>query len=136
MARSYNASNLAPSVEHIYGLKDSEMIHGQSAITEWKYDDVPPMPLGNTPPEEKFDTHECIRREPESQSQIFHFFTTGYITQTCNGPCRKPYCEFLKKRKHDKDSSWDSENAAEMETEPERDPRILADLTDFLPRPV
>lgn len=54
-----------------------------SALTEYKYQDVPPSPFTNTPPSESWDTHECVRREATSQAQIFEFFTTGNIRQTC-----------------------------------------------------
>ena len=33
------------------------------------------------------DTHECPRRQPEAQAQIADFFSTGTITQTCDGVC-------------------------------------------------
>jgi hypothetical protein len=134
MARAYNASNIAPAVESVWGLQETSNTHVFSGLTEWKYDDVPPMPFGNTPPEASTDTHECIRREPESQSQIFHFFTTGEITQTCNGPCRKAQCEWLvTKRKSTRDMSGISELSAESESHEVRDSRILADLTEYLP---
>ena len=57
-----------------------------SGFTEYKYEDVPHMPFDNTPPSNTWDTHECVRREPTSQAQIFEFFTTGTIRQTCKGP--------------------------------------------------
>lgn len=75
-----------------------------SAITEWRYDNVPAMPFENIAPLQEFDTHECIRREPESQSQIFNFFTTGVIGQTCQDPsgCKKAECKWLEERRRAK----------------------------------
>lgn len=72
-----------------------------SGLTEWSYDDVPPMPFSNIAPSRDSDTHECIRREKDGQDQIFNFFTTGIISQTCSGPngCTRSTCAWLQQRR-------------------------------------
>jgi len=97
MARSFNATSIVPAVAPIYGLFNGSYIVNGSAITEWKYRDVPPMPETNIPPPEQYDTHECIRTEPEAQEQIFNFFTSGNITQTCppTTGCIKDQCAWI-----------------------------------------
>lgn len=90
LASSMGNADLASSL-HSNTLLDSQMSNVASAssasivsaLTEYKYEDVPPSPFTNTPPSETWDTHECVRREPTSQAQIFEFFTTGSIRQTC-----------------------------------------------------
>lgn len=51
---------------------------------------VPLVPFINVPPNDGFDTHECTRRAPTTQSQMAKFFFTGQIVNTCGGPCLYP----------------------------------------------
>lgn len=131
MARAYNGSNITPApFTNIFGLPNAnsvsevrikstkeisengeissefgnyanEIVQTASALTEWKYENVPPMPFSNIAPLFEFDTHECIRSESESQDQIYNFFTTGIISQTCPGPrgCTKATCAYLEAKR-------------------------------------
>ncbi|XP_064393364.1 uncharacterized protein LOC135340879 [Halichondria panicea] len=47
----------------------------------------PPEPLGNRPPDSKYDTHVRPRKSPLAQKQIDDFLRTGQVTNVCNGKC-------------------------------------------------
>jgi hypothetical protein len=95
MARAYNASTIFPQTRPIYGIAERPALFRGSAIVEWQYEDIPDAPVINVPPEAKYDTHECVRREPEAIDQIVSFLETGVVVQTCNGKCIKQACKFL-----------------------------------------
>lgn len=110
MARMIQAKNLMPAVGPIWGVSPTTASDNvtivssttHSAITEWRYENVPAMPFENIAPSEEYDTHECVRREPLGQDQIFEFFSSGIISQTCNGPCTKASCKILDERQRRK----------------------------------
>lgn len=51
---------------------------------------LPTVPFVNLPPNDGYDAHECPRRTPQAQYQMAHFFITGEIINTCDGPCNVP----------------------------------------------
>jgi len=87
-ARMYGAETIEAPVRAIFGVPDVPGVLTGSAIVEWEFDDVDPVPLDNVPvaPDLR-DPHECPRRIPEAQAQMAHFLETGEITDTCAGGC-------------------------------------------------
>lgn len=65
---------------------DTTVITSGNAIMGWDYG-FPLVPFINVPPSDGIDAHECPRRTPAAQQQMAHFFVTGEIINTCNGPC-------------------------------------------------
>ncbi len=101
VARAYGAVTLAPANRPIFGVEEVEAgAEGTNAnvLVEWKYTDLPDepdhveAPGANPPPPfddgRHLDPHECPRRQPQAQAQLWHFLTTGKVIQTCEGgPC-------------------------------------------------
>jgi hypothetical protein len=87
LARGVGAGTVAPQTRPVEGVEERAPGFVGSALVEWSYSDVPEAPVENLPPEGDLDTHECPRRQPEAQAQIADFFSTGTITQTCDGVC-------------------------------------------------
>ena len=87
MARSFGANTVAPETQPVFGVPEREAPFVGSALVEWRYTDVAPIPLENVPPDTSGDTHECPRREPAAQAQLAHFLEVGEVIQTCTGPC-------------------------------------------------
>jgi len=57
-------------------------------IVTWDFPGVPPVPEQNIPPPpDAPDTHEYPRRQDTAQEQMYNFFMTGGIINTCGGPC-------------------------------------------------
>ena len=69
-----------------------------SALVEWSYTDLPAEPVESVAPGAReliegtayddgrnLDPHECPRREPEAQDQLWTFLSTGRVVQTCGG---------------------------------------------------
>jgi hypothetical protein len=93
LARSVGAvmfeSNVHEPNETLFGfsfVKDTDVAH-TAAIMTWDFPQVPPVPQQDIPPTSDIDTHEGPRKEQTSQDMMYHFFTTGEIINTCNGPC-------------------------------------------------
>jgi hypothetical protein len=75
--------------QHIAGPTQTSMIVG------FDYG-APPVPPINVPPNKAFDSHEKPRRDKRAQDQMYQFFTTGVIVDTCNGQgCTKPPSDTL-----------------------------------------
>ena len=87
MARAFGAATVAPQAQAVFGIEERPAPFTGSALVEWIYSDVGPMPIENTHPPLETDTHECPRREPEAQEQLAHFLLTGEVIQTCDGAC-------------------------------------------------
>ena len=96
-ARAYSAYMPAPAVRPVWGLEEKDVGEGAtgSAYVEWLYTDLPDEPLSTLPPGSEdvlegteweggnTDPHECQRREPAAQEQLWLFLTTGEVVQTC-----------------------------------------------------
>jgi len=85
------ASNVREGNETLAGfpfLPDNTIVTGvgNHVVQGWDFQ-VPLVPFINVPPNDGWDTHECTRRTPTTQSQMAHFFFTGQIVNTCGGPC-------------------------------------------------
>jgi hypothetical protein len=93
MARAYNCSTVSPETRSIFGVPEREAPFVGSAIAEWKYDDTPPAPEDDVPPE-GHNTHECPRRMIEAQEQIRKFLEEGIVENFCSGVCEKKVCPF------------------------------------------
>ncbi|MBA2320157.1 MAG: hypothetical protein H0V89_03290 [Deltaproteobacteria bacterium] len=87
MARAFGASTVAPETQPIWGVTEQQPPFTGSAIVEFAYTDVAPMPVENLPPATESDPHECPRREPGGQAQIGAFLETGEIVAACEGRC-------------------------------------------------
>lgn len=86
-ARAYGAKLLGPATRPVWGVDEVASPYTGSALVEWEYVDGSTEPVVNLPPLKEGDTHECPRREPEAQEQIWHFYETGELVNTCEGPC-------------------------------------------------
>ena len=84
-ARAYGAPLISPTVRDVWGLETVDPPHTGSALVEWDYGAL--EPAENIPPDESTDPHEGPRREPAAQAQMHHFFQTGEVIHTCDGPC-------------------------------------------------
>lgn len=99
-ARAFDAFVPEPAVRVPWGLEAVDVGDGRagSALVEFRYTDLPDEPTGVIPPGRddlvegteyddgrRLDPHECPRREPEGQEQLWHFLETGEVIQTC-GP--------------------------------------------------
>lgn len=94
MGRSIGAvrfeSTVAEPGERIFGFEvvpDSFVVEETSVLNSWYYPEAPPIPFVNLPPREGPDTHEGPRREPLAIDQMYEFFETGKISNTCDGLC-------------------------------------------------
>ena len=101
LARGYGAFQPAPANRPVFNLDEVDVGTGVSgpALVEWLYTDLPLEPDSTIPPgsdevvEPPFDDgrhldpHECPRREPAAQEQLWTFLSTGMVTQTCDGAC-------------------------------------------------
>ena len=91
MARTLGASTVEPETRRVYGVPERKapwrvggVGGGNNGFVEWKYDDVPPVPHDrDLPPTDGMDTHECPRREPRAQEQLYNFLVLNEIVQTC-----------------------------------------------------
>lgn len=100
-ARAYGAVTPAPANRPIWGVEEVDVGAGgtdANVLVEWKYTDLPDEPdhvepPGDNPPApfddgRALDPHECPRRQPQAQAQLWHFLETGKVIQTCEGgPC-------------------------------------------------
>lgn len=100
-ARAYGAVTPSPANRPIWGVEEVDVgAEGTSTnvLVEWKYTDLPDDPAtveapGANPPSpfndgRQLDPHECPRRQPQAQAQLWHFLSTGKVIQTCEGgPC-------------------------------------------------
>jgi len=94
MARSIGclqfASNVHEPEELVYGvpLISDNAVAKDCVLMTWDFPGVPSIPRINIPPaEDAKDTHGVVRKQQSAQDQMYHFFTTGEILNTCNGPC-------------------------------------------------
>lgn len=96
IARSVGAAMFESQVptgnETLFGfpkVKDTDSVGNGTSVIQG-YDFGVPLsniPFVNQPANKTTDTHELVRRTPQAQAQIDHFFTTGTIINTCGGPC-------------------------------------------------
>lgn len=89
MARAIGAVTIAPETRPIWGIEEvtstPEDPHTGSAIVEFDYGLE--EPLINVPVRDGDDPHGEPRKSPVSLAQTLHFFETGEILHTCDGPC-------------------------------------------------
>ena len=105
MARSLKASTIHPETRFVYGVPERKapwkagagtssksgsgrqsgrQSGSKNGFVEWKYDDAPPIRRDrDVPPTDGKDTHECPRREPKAQEQLYNFLVLHQIVQTC-----------------------------------------------------
>ena len=105
MARSLKASTIHPETRFVYGVPErtapwkagagtssksgsgrqsGRQSGSKNGFVEWKYDDAPPIRRDrDVPPTDGKDTHECPRREPKAQEQLYNFLVLHQIVQTC-----------------------------------------------------
>jgi hypothetical protein len=62
MARAYGASTVHPQTRPLFGIQEREAPFNGSALVEWNYKDIMPVPTINVPPSAETNTHECPRR--------------------------------------------------------------------------
>ncbi len=86
MARAIGAVAFTDAVRPIFGIDQVTGPHTGSAIVEFDFG-LPPDPLYNTPQRAGEDPHGDVRRNPRALEQTLHFFETGEIIHTCEGPC-------------------------------------------------
>jgi hypothetical protein len=98
-ARGWGAVTSSHAVRPIWGVEPVDLGEGHAppVLVEWKYDDLPDEPFDAYPPATRgkipspyddgrpLDPHECVRREPKGQEQIWQFLSTGLVVDTC-GP--------------------------------------------------
>ncbi len=92
MARAYGAVSVGPAPRELWGIEEIEGGVQGAAIAEYDYSDVPAEPLEAIPPEGP-DPHECPRRNPAAQQQLWTFLDNGFIQNFCDGPCRAVQAE-------------------------------------------
>lgn len=93
MAREIGAVTIAPQTRPIWGIEEvvstldlpEEERHRGSALVEFDFGIE--EPLTNVPVREGEDPHGKVRRNPRALEQTLHFFRTGEIIHTCDGPC-------------------------------------------------
>ena len=85
MARAIGAVLIEPAFRNVYGLPTMPPPYTGSAIVE--FDFGLPEPLENVPNREGDDPHGDVRRNPRALAQSLHFFETGEVIHTCDGPC-------------------------------------------------
>lgn len=86
MARAIGAVAIAPQTRPMWGIEEVSGPHAGSAIVEFDYG-LPEVPITNIPMREGEDPHQLPRRSAPGHAQIAHFFETGEIIHTCDGPC-------------------------------------------------
>lgn len=59
----------------------------QALVQTYRYKAVPPIPIENVPPPEEFDPHGWVRKHSTAIEQMWRFFRTGEIINTCGGGC-------------------------------------------------
>lgn len=88
LSRTIGTGLLAPTVRPVWGLEEVTSPHAGNAAAEYCFGrpDNPrsnyPVDLGDLP-----DPHSLLRRVPEAQEQIDHFYLTGEVKSFCDGPC-------------------------------------------------
>ncbi len=85
MARAFGAALIEEPVREVWGMETVTSGHSGSALVEWDYGVF--EPFESVPPDDDTDTHENPRREKPGQEQMAHFFATGEVIHTCDGPC-------------------------------------------------
>lgn len=88
MSRSMGLSvfrgNVKENNESFYGFNIvDDLSTSDSVMVGFRYKDVPPVPLDNTPPLKEHDTHSLPRKDPRALEQMYKFFTTGIVHNTC-----------------------------------------------------
>jgi len=88
IARGIGAAQLSPSYRAIWGLDPQAAPIDGNAIVEFKFPEVPPNPIVNTPPpSDQPDPHDWVRVLDASIDQSHSFWQTGIVEQTCDGAC-------------------------------------------------
>eukprot|EP00727_Mastigamoeba_balamuthi_P012212 m51a1_g7613 hypothetical protein (859) ;mRNA; f:271080-273775 len=90
MARGYGAASVSPGNRAVFGVEERAASFAGSAVAEWKYHDVPAVPLNRPPPSSGRNPHHCPLREPEAVRQAASFLATGIVMQYCNSTCSRP----------------------------------------------
>lgn len=93
MAREIGAVTIAPQTRPIWGIEEvtstldmpEEERHTGSALVEFDFGIE--EPLENIPVRQGEDPHGKVRKNPRALEQTLHFFRTGEIIHTCDGPC-------------------------------------------------
>jgi len=86
MARAVGAVTIAPQTRPVWGIEEVAPPHTGSALIEFDYG-LPPDPIYNIPQRAEDDPHGRPRRNPRSLEQTAHFYRTGEVIHTCDGPC-------------------------------------------------
>ncbi len=87
LGRSVDAALIGPSVRPVYGLEEvTGPVTLPFVYAEYDFG-VPDNPRPNAPANPDTDTHGLLRKQPEAQEQMWHFFTTGEVAHFCDGPC-------------------------------------------------
>lgn len=89
MARSIGAAHVDTGLRDVWGLETVSMPYSGSALVEYDFG-LPPDPEENLPQTQCGDPHDVLRRVPEGQQQLDHFFRTGEIADFCGGVCSFP----------------------------------------------
>jgi hypothetical protein len=87
LARSLGIPVLGPTPLLPWGIEDSEGPLTSALVIQ---DGGAPMPPATNTPPEDHEMHNLTRNQPASRRQIGQFFSTGQITNTCDGACVCP----------------------------------------------
>ncbi len=93
-ARAYGCATVAPQSEPVWGVPELVAPFNGSALVEYRYLDVAPIPTTNTAPPRATDTHNCPPEEIRAQQQLRDFIEHGVVNQYCAAPdgCVSPTC--------------------------------------------
>lgn len=89
MARTIGVKHVDTGLRDVWGLETVAAPYSGSALVEYDFG-VPTDPEDNLPQRECGDPHDVLRKIPEGQQQLDHFFRTGEIADFCGGPCSFP----------------------------------------------
>ena len=84
-ARGIGAGLIAEPTREVWGLDELPNGAVGSGLVEWDYGLE--EPFESIPPDPETDPHGTLRKEPEGQEQMHHFFATGELVNFCDGPC-------------------------------------------------
>jgi hypothetical protein len=86
-ARLAGVPYTTPSPVEPFGLDAVEPPTDGPALTIWDYGIDPDVYQEARPSETENEVHEGVRNEATAIEELRAFYTTGSITQTCDGPC-------------------------------------------------